>query len=226
MLLTDAIVSLQLSENFQAEHVFVMHKLVRSSVMSSCFFLEGVANLCVDSLDFSKSRREEHDKMTVFSKFDFFVQAQEASKRIDYSDARVGKAMQLVRIRNDFVHPKIGVRRIGKVEGKPGVRMAAPKQYGNLSIHDEPLFWGPSFAVEALQVVTSFLEYLFLEVARLTPEQSKLLLCHGRRTDELDKNLLATTPVFSSEGFDDDGMKVYCAEKGISLGFLLPTDTN
>jgi hypothetical protein len=85
---------------------YTRNRAARASITASCLSVECFANCLVDSLETSTQLASEIEKMPALAKIDIFL-AFNSKTALDRGAAHVQGVSELIRIRNDHVHPKI-----------------------------------------------------------------------------------------------------------------------
>jgi hypothetical protein len=80
--------------------------LARSAITNAALLLECVSNSCLGSLSLPKRLLEELDRLPVLPKLDYYLFAR-TSKHIDRGCREVEQAVDVLKLRDHIVHPKL-----------------------------------------------------------------------------------------------------------------------
>jgi hypothetical protein len=178
-LLADAAFQHQLAVD--APDSYAMSRHARASVIASALSIECVANCLVESIDGSKGLRKDLDKLPPLSKIETALRLTGVTS-FDRGRDEVQKATDLVRARNDYVHPKTASIEVNVSEPQDaGNEWMIPfviqgEQWQSLGIPKQAMFWSQESALAALNVVSGFYRYLFVELMSAQDEQLHRML--------------------------------------------------
>jgi hypothetical protein len=160
---------------------YKLNRHARSSIISSVLVLECCANSLILSLDIPKKLRDELDKLPLIAKFDSFLRLSNISS-FDRGRNEVEKVFELIKLRNEFVHPKVvNIKtEIGQMQDQ-GEHVMVPmeltaEQWNSLNIPKRSLFWSADSSLKVLHSVAVFLNYLFVELLNMNKENIQLIL--------------------------------------------------
>lgn len=146
----------------------------KASVLHCVFCLEATANSLLSDLDYSSRLREATDRFQTLEKFEFVLY--HISQRImDRGTRQVQAVAQLLKVRNDYVHPKIRSADGAFSEANKTVDYPDEK-YDVLGIPVEPRRWHYDSAKLALVTTDNFLRYYLLDLCGFTPPDAMATL--------------------------------------------------
>jgi len=160
---------------------FAMSRHARASIIASALSIECIANCLLDSVDVPKSLREEIDKLAPLSKIETALRMKGVSA-FDRGRHEVQKAVDLMRARNDYVHPKTAKWDAEVHEPKDaGPEWMIPfsiqgENWKSLGIPKQAMFWSKDASLSVLRVLCGFLRYLFVEVMKADDEALNRML--------------------------------------------------
>ncbi|WMD19669.1 hypothetical protein RAS12_24090 [Achromobacter seleniivolatilans] len=178
-LLTDAAFHHRLASDI--DNSFVMSRHARASVIASALSIECTANCILESVDAPKALRDEIDKLAPLPKIETALRMQGITS-FDHGSHVVQKAADLIRARNDYVHPKAAAWEAELHEPEDaGSDWMIPFsiQGGNwksIDIPKQASFWSKDASLSALRVVCDFFRYLFVEVVKADDEALNRML--------------------------------------------------
>lgn len=165
----------------KASDSFSMSRHARASIIASALCLECIANCLVDSLDAPKSLREELDKLAPIPKIEIALRMKGISA-FDRGRFEVQKAAELIRARNDYVHPKTAAWEAEIQEPQDaGAEWMFPfaiqaEHWRSLGIPKQAMFWSKEASLSVLRVVCDFLKYLIVEIIKADDDVLSTLL--------------------------------------------------
>lgn len=154
-----------------AANSFGMNRYARASVLASSLSIECAANCLLDSLNLSKASLNDLDKLSPLSKIEACLLIKNVAE-FDRGKVEVQQISELIRARNDHVHPKISS--IPTEMGKPqdaGKNWLFPmslegENYPHLKIPKRPIFWSSESSATTLRAIAQFLRYVFIDLLR------------------------------------------------------------
>lgn len=179
-LLCDALYQYRLASD--CSDSYAMNRHARASISASALALECGANCLISSTDASSGLLAELDKLPVVAKYETFLRFRDATNTLDRGRAEVQKIKELVKVRNDYVHPKtrhiktdIGKHRAkGKLVEFP-IEMHSDTWKG-LGIPKSDVFWSADNALSVVHAVTAFFSYLVFDLMEADPKEIAYLL--------------------------------------------------
>lgn len=160
---------------------YVLNRSARASITASFLSIECCANILLRELNVSKQALNDYDRLPPISKIETYLNISNCELNINRGDNRVQKINELIKVRNNFVHPKsqnINTG-IGLPEDRDEVWMLPMSLEGEmhkeLGIPKCAMFWSKDNAFSVLHAIFDFYDYLF---GSLIPnnEQAPLLL--------------------------------------------------
>ena len=198
------------------EKPFEISMYSRASIVASALSIECAANCLASSLELTKALRDEIEKMPALSKIEICLQFKGASG-FNRGTIEVSRIAELIRARNDFVHPKIG--------SVPGT-LAAPEDNGaewifpitldsahhsHLNIPKTHLFWSRTDSLKVLNSVASFYHYVFIDLLKAERDELHELIIPRFETKNVHM------PAVADEVKD---VLASIKEKGVDFSFL------
>lgn len=160
---------------------FAATRYARASIVSSSLCIECTANCLLDQLDVPKSLREELDKLPPIAKIDVATRLL-GKPSFERSRHEVSQAAELVRARNDYVHPKSTSWRATVHEMQDaGKEWMLPfvmhgESWKSLGIPKQSPFWTSEASLAVLKLLAGFLKYVFVDVLNAEEHQIDELL--------------------------------------------------
>lgn len=190
----------------------------RASIISSALIIESCANCLIKTLDISLKLKDELDKLPVIAKFETFLRLNGKST-FDRGNNKVEKIVELIKLRNEFVHPKVTniKTEIGQPSNDDGQYYSIPmeltgEEWKALGIPKKGLFWFEDNSLTVLKAVTEFVTYYFFELLELTKQDiQKMLISRVEFADVVSPMLF--------EDFETEIMDAM--EFGLDLSFLV-----
>lgn len=136
------------------------NSMARAAVLDALVLPEVVANCCIDNLGLPNATYKEIDRLSVISKFDFYLRTKFRSKYLDRGALHVQALSELKKLRDDYVHPKL--RRIAWIGAEDGMQSAERPITPMLGIAKNPRDWWHHDAILAVRATHSFFKYFFL----------------------------------------------------------------
>jgi len=146
----------------------------RSSVMNSVLLLEAAANAVIDTLKISTALFNDIDRLTVISKFEYYLQASHPHLRLDRGILIVQQAQELVGVRNYLVHPRPFSSDWKRVDDRTLTASLGETQF--LKLPRSFVFLKASDAVLALKAALGLLNYFFRDLCKYKDERVRKLL--------------------------------------------------
>ncbi len=202
MLLCDA--SFQLRQAVKEKDSYSNNRYARASIIASVLSIESCANSLLTSLELPKKFLQELDKLPAIGKLETYLRI-ENKKNIDRGKSETQKVIELIKLRNDFVHPKIKkiestispLTEDGEFLSLPFSMM--PDKWPALNIPKHSMFWSSDTAKIAVQALLEFYEYLFTELLEMNNKEieihffdslqigdTDILFCFDEVRDELN----------------------------------------
>lgn len=195
---------------------YLMNRHARASILAGILSLESASNCLIESLEISSSFRSELDKLPLLAKIEAYFRFRNL-EGFDRGRSEVQKINELVRARNDFVHPKTTNIKtdVGQME-KEGAQYKLPMalhgvHYQAVGIPKHGMFWSADNALSALSAIVEFFKYVFSELMQAPTEEIQELLLS--RFEIQHVHIMSLFEEFRAE-FEG------ASEFGIDLGFL------
>ena len=201
---------------------FHENRHARSSIISSALLIESCANCLLSSLDISSKLGVDIDKLNVLAKFETYLRFNNVAT-FDRGNNKVEKIVELIKLRNEFVHPKVASIKteIGQMENV-GEQFSLPieltgEQWKGLIIPKRSLFWSADSSLKVLKAVSEFMDYLFFELLELQDEDVRHFLMS--RFEFPKVTMPAVFDVFETE-------IISAKEFGVNFDFLVSNRLN
>ena len=154
-------------------HPEIPAMLARSSILHAVFALECAANSCIAVLPKNHRLRAQAEKWEPLDKFDLFLLSLPHQPNLPRDDNIVRHVRELIKIRNDYVHPRTHHHPIQiKRDERPQPVISISIQGSPLlDIPSMPMTWTAEHAKRAIAAVLEFLRLYFVQVCRFTPPQ-------------------------------------------------------
>ena len=223
-LLCDALFQFRLSR--EASAAYTQNRHARSCIIALVFSVESCANCLVEHLNLSSGKKKKIMQAPVLEKLKFCVHAM-ANATLDFERTEVRKMKELIKARNDFVHPKVTSieTEMGAMDDLGDVLswsiVLQPKVRESTELPVNALFWNPGHAADALSAVLGFLSHLFNELLKPSLETGPNFLLPSISTKIGVKSVTIECPFqdFENElkmaseiGFDFDFLGFHKAE--------------
>ena len=198
----DAAFQLKLSRDTDSS--YVMNRHARASILSSALLLESTANALLATLDLSSRMSQDVDKLSVLAKFELFTKFANPDAEFDRGSSTIQRIQELIRARNDFVHPKtkpIPTDITGFGPNESG-QWAMPfeltgEKHGCLGIPKRSMFWNADNAESVLRATIAFLKFMICDIASFTPDDAQTSLHSYLQVG--DASVIATFDEFRTE---------------------------
>ncbi|MEI8606292.1 hypothetical protein [Pseudoalteromonas sp. B160] len=219
-LVCDAIYQHKLAD--KESNSFYENRHARSSIISSALVIESCANCLLNSLDISSKLGGDIDKLTVLAKFETYLRFNNVAT-FDRGNNKVEKIVELIKLRNEFVHPKVASIKteIGQMEDigeQYSLLMELTgDQWKGLIIPKRGLFWSADSSLKVLKAVSEFIDYLFFELLELSDQDVQNVLM-----SRLEFSSIIMPTVFDVFKTEITSVK----EFGIDFGFLVNNAPN
>ena len=160
---------------------FSVSRHARASIVAAAFSVECVANCLIGDMDASKSLRDELDKLPPLPKIETALRMKGIST-FDRGRNEVQAAVELVRIRNDYVHPKTTTSGAEAHEPEDaGVEWKVPfiveaELWRTLVIPKQAMVWTSEASLSVLKALCGFFRYLFVDILKANRHDLDMLL--------------------------------------------------
>ena len=151
---------------------------VKMSILNSIFLLECCANCCLDAHPYPKKFLKSIDKLPAIEKYEFLLLTRNENLHINRGDTIIQIFSELVKIRNQYVHPrteKKDFKNNSNKEFKPGEHyniQTEPELTDILKIPKQSIHWNPGHAIKVLKAVNIFFREFFLKWCKFSPEET------------------------------------------------------
>lgn len=206
---------------------FSQHKHSRAAVIACALAVESCANCLLDSLDIPSQSSIELERLPTITKLDVCIRLHTSDlKAMNRGDSRVAKMTELLKVRNEFVHPKRQT-----LDAEWGVDPEAPEGYKiefeysdkyhqQLGIPKTGLHWNSGHAMSVAEATFEFFDFLFRELLQLDVGEVYHLV-GSRMVAELSEgnsHMIASGPV---DQYED--LLTWAANSGLATQFLRNT---
>lgn len=175
--------------------------VARACILESAFMLEALANCLLDLLKLSNP--DAFEQLRTIAKLELF--ALSVGKKIDFSRHEYQWAKELVKVRNDYVHPKVVTREMGlvpitgEVDSYSGKNIAYELRTMNAA--DYPGLklrkgspWTPADAKGVLEKLLRFLDKYLIDDCNIRKGQAQKAL----NVTQLGSNIIFSPTVLGS----------------------------
>lgn len=160
----------------QAMDSYTMSRFARASVLASALSVECAANCLLVSLTVSKSLLLELDRLTPIAKIEAYLKLRGVDG-FDRGCHEVQRVVELVKARNEHVHPKAAT--IPAAVSTPqdgGANWVVPfnlegEHWDQLHIPKRSMFWSHASSLAALGALASFFTYLFVGLLKASADE-------------------------------------------------------
>ncbi|TZF83445.1 hypothetical protein FW784_12980 [Lysobacter lacus] len=165
-LLADAAYHHQLAK--QHPQGYEASRSARASVVASCLSIECLANCLLSTIDVNGPLASEVDKMSALGKIDIFLLLR-GLEAIDRGGSAAQQAAELIKARNDYVHPKISTFPADlKPFEESETHFVLPftvnaEFWPALKIPKQSLVWDSTASGRALRAVASFFSSILID---------------------------------------------------------------
>lgn len=175
---------------------YIIHRNARASISAISLSLECFANAILSYPDISSQLFTEMEKLPALAKIDAALLMSDIDYQIDYGDHRTQKMKELIKVRNQFVHPK--ETRIKTEVGLPVdgqdhwlVPMTLDgEMHKELKIPTCPMFWNADSAHQTLNSALLFYNKIFKQIHQRHNSILKMLL---NRLEIKQNNMMPNT---------------------------------
>lgn len=166
----------------KAEDSYEMNRDARASIAASFLSIECCANAFLKELKLPKATLKDYDRLPSISKIETFLFINNSGNNINRGDNRVQKIVELIKIRNDFVHPKGNKINTGiGIPQDAGDNWMVPLNlegslYPEIRIPKCAMFWSAESSLSVLKCIFNFYDYLFETVLGEKDDKTLFLL--------------------------------------------------
>ncbi len=177
-LLNDSLFQHRLSKNSSG---FASHCHARASITSSLLLIECAANSLIQELELNKHLQEPYDKLQPLAKIDTFLKLS-GLHELERSCIEVQRISELLKARNDFVHPKTTIfkteidKLVEQTENYELPFKVTTEVWTGIKITKAAMFWSSEDSYKVLSAIRDFLAYLFLKLMQLDSQEIYLIL--------------------------------------------------
>lgn len=146
---------------------YTTNRFARASILASALSVECTANCLLATLDIPKALADEVDRMTPLGKIEACLRLHNLSP-IARGSREVQLMSELVKIRNDHVHPRasnipaeLSSPEDGDAHWMLPISLEA-ELWPQLKIPKRPMFWSHESSQAVLKAITEFYRHLFL----------------------------------------------------------------
>ena len=154
---------------------YEVSRAARASIVASCLSLECFANCLLDALELQSKFAAEIDKLPALAKIDLYLKLN-GNEALDRGNAAVQQATDLMRIRNDYVHPKImttsaELKAFEETDSHVTVPFGVTTAYWPaIKIPKQSLVWDSNAAGKALKALASFYSLVLIHKLEASAE--------------------------------------------------------
>jgi len=161
----------------------------QSAVFFSCLMLEAAANCCLLDLGFSRSLRDDFDKLPTLVKFDLYLAVKKRGRvSLDRGSQIYREARELKKIRDLTVHPK--QTRVSWMLDDEGAGSGRANQTEVLGLSYSMAEWTSESALTAFRSANGFLNYFFRDICKANSRELRLMLFSPHGGDWTDVSVV------------------------------------
>jgi len=146
----------------------LLNALSKSSVLHCVLAIEALANALTEELPYSKKTKESIDRLKHLDKFELFLSSLQP-KKLDRGINTVQKLIELIDLRNKYVHPKTNEIPIDFDIKKMQISFDGTKT-PHLNIPKDSAVWDYRAAQKAIIATNDFLNHFLADLCQLHPE--------------------------------------------------------
>ena len=213
-LLADA--AFQHRQAAQATDSYTSNRCARASILAAALSVECAANCLLATLDIPKTLRAELDRMTTLGKVDACLRLRSLPP-IAHGTREVQLMAELVKVRNDHVHPRtmsVAAELSNPEDGETHWMLPISLEgdlWPLLKIPKRPMFWSGANSEMVLHAVTDFYRHLFVTLMAIGADDLQRML--SSRLEIGEAHVMA---VFDEVRLELEGAK----EWGVDLAFM------
>lgn len=203
---------------------FSQNKNSRAAVIACALAVESCANCLLDSIDIPSQSSSELERLPTITKIDVCIRLHTSGlKALDRGDSRIAKMAELIKLRNEFVHPKrqpLDAEWGVDTEDPDGYRIEfdySDKFHQQLGIPKTGLHWNSGHARTVAEATFAFFDFLFRDLLQLNVGEVYHIV--GSRVvaelSEENSHLIASGPVDQYEE-----LLTWAASTGLATRFL------
>lgn len=160
---------------------YEVSRAARASIIASCLSIECFANCLLEALEVQSQLANEIDKMSALAKIDLFLSLK-GIETLDRGAEAVQKASELIKVRNDYVHPRVV---IAPADLRPFEETAShfivpfsvtTTFWSALKIPKQSLVWDGNAAGAVLKAIASFYALVLVDKLKASDEELVRLL--------------------------------------------------
>jgi len=165
-LIADAI--FQHNQAKSASESYVVNRFARASIMSSAFSVECFANSLISIAGFSEKLRSSVDKLDPISKVELCLREKQ-NLSFDRGRQDVKRISNLIRLRNEFVHPKSSnvpaeIKNIQEMQHNYKINVAfQPGVWDFLEVPRNSIFWSSDSSEKILRAISDFYKHIICD---------------------------------------------------------------
>ncbi|MDQ6911942.1 MAG: hypothetical protein M3119_00240 [Verrucomicrobiota bacterium] len=216
MHLNDAILAAHLAKNTAfgtpAEARAARVMLCRTAVAHAVFAFESAANCFLDRIPRGRAFRDKAEKWSALDKLDLYLLSVPAAPRLRRDDLRVKAMIDLIKIRDKHVHPRVVTHPVTATETadiKISIKLPPDPALNMVSLG---MAWSVKDAILAINTVLEFLR-MFIQLTRMSAAGVQAILSDVVKCD--DGSRIADTGGY-------DPILVLGLGLEIDVGFLFP----
>ena len=195
---------------------YEVSRSARASIIASCLSIECFANCLIHGIDVSAGLERELDKMPALAKIDLALRLG-GKQPLDRGTREVQQAAELVKVRNDYVHPKVevsdaDVRPLEDAGHEVHVPFSVTASFWPmLQIAQQAFLWDSGASRRVLQALASFYRYVLATRCQASNEDITRLLL-----SRFEVGHLLMPGVYGEYTRDINAL----AAEGVDFGFL------
>jgi|GEM_PF-3348568 len=151
--------------------------------------LESAANALLLSLKLSTNQYDEYERLPTLTKYELFCLYH--NKRIDRISELYNDLKEIIKCRNEFVHPKPGKALIKDNSDNSNIEIVIKRTKANNYPLSFSLF-EPKHTINAIKDILTFLSLIIFEICEYSIEEGSLLIGNGSRENTGSIIMIAT----------------------------------
>ncbi|WP_431262477.1 hypothetical protein ACQ859_20350 [Roseateles chitinivorans] len=184
---------------------YASQRFARAAILAAALSVESAANCLLETLDIPKTLRSEVDRMTPLGKIDACLRLRGHSS-IAYGIREVQQIAELVKIRNDHVHPRtstipaeLGSEKVGDTHSFVPISLES-ELWPSLGISKRSMFWSHQSSQAVLKAVSGFHKYVLKTLMGLKADEMKRILASRLEVSTMQLHLVSDDVLKELEG--------------------------
>lgn len=178
-LLADAVFQHRLAK--VEEDSYRMNRYARASILAAALSVECAGNCMLSSMDLPQALHSELDRLAPMAKIEVFLRLRSVSG-FDRGADQVQRVVELIKARNDHVHPKTSAMpaSVNKLQDGGGNWILPFSIEGDnwkqLKIPKKSMFWSSDSSLSVLRATANFYAYIFCDLLKFEEDEFHSML--------------------------------------------------